>query len=140
MYLLQEANGGKNLSQAQLECLNLYKEAAKDCLKDHVLGFFPIDTVKLDAPSWKPGMKGVVIRAANLDLELLEDVEQTPEGVIVPARAAAVDVAVCTITIMVQNLLQGDHYRDHSAGLRLAERDAHTFQHLSENAIKTFYP
>jgi len=40
----------------------------------------------------------------------------------------------------VQKFLQSSLYRDRPEEIKLAERDAYTFEQLSDNAMKTFYP
>lgn len=142
---MQKINRKEKLSQAQLKRFNKYEEAAKDCLADNliidgastyhnlILGIF-------SSMGWKPGMKGFTAKIFDkLDFEIV-DVKQTSEGTTIILRPVNASVAVCMTTAKVRDMLQRDVYRNFSEKKKLIERDAFTFEHLSENAMKTFYP
>jgi len=126
-----------SLSSEESALLVEYKDAAKDCLTDCIFSGALGKQIynKMVASGWKPGNKAVL--SPPLAVEII-DVKQGLTGQFLIARYINPYEAVFSAIYKVKNVF--NEYKNASDELRLAERDAHTFEHLSNNAIKTFYP
>lgn len=141
--LMQKTARKEKLSRSELKRLNHYQEASKDCLRDVAIDgpLFQYDLLmsQLNDFQWAPGKTDLLFPFFDLEFGILE-VKQKLGGLAVPLLIPAdPGISVCMTTSRVSDLLN-TLYKDCSEKKKLAERDANTFAHLSENAITTFYP
>lgn len=148
--LRQKIQKKEKLSQPELERLDNYQAAAQDCLHEYNFNMdTPADNYDyLRGRGWKPGgqrdfsidiqLKSVISPTNFLSLTVqILDAKQGPKYTHLALQPALVDVVALTTEKVQSHLLKHPEYSEKH---KLCERDAHTFEALSDNAIRTFYP
>jgi hypothetical protein len=127
------------LTEAEDERLLEYKLAAKDCLLCKFEDSNPPEMYdRLVNLGWRPDIKGFFIQInPAVTLEVLNVTKLPSESICLMQTIDPID-SVLFIDEKVTNYL--NTYFKYSRYSWLAERDAFTFETLSDNAIKTFYP
>lgn len=131
------------------ECIQLesYKEAARDCYPAYVIINKPISDPdyhnfsKLLARWQKVGPEGLemVFGKDNTLTMTIMDIKQTDKDTItINMRYKDPILSVINLPEKIRSLLE-ENYKDESYIMKLVERDAYTFEHLSAKACLTFY-
>ena len=129
---------GKELTRKELGKLKIYDEAAQDCIIPRIVTESPPETYeRLLKLGWQAGMKNFTLTNNGETREVL-DVKKTSKATIITMRFTTKKEVVFNILDNVKEKLNGS-YRYASEKIKLAERDAYTFQSLSKLACETFY-
>lgn len=68
------------------------------------------------------------------------EVRKTETATIILLESVTPAFSVFNILYTIESRIKKGEYKDLPEQLQLAERDAYTFEHLSEEAIEVFYP
>jgi hypothetical protein len=132
--LWQQAKSGETLSNDNAKKLQRYQQAAQDCLPRLVTTSCSLQLIKkqrlqIGAIIEKDYLLMKVLAMQSVNGEVLLTLEPTD-----PA------MGIFRIPDDVSQKLASSEYCNSSHMIKLAERDAYTFQCLSSTAIATFYP
>ncbi|MDF2867524.1 MAG: hypothetical protein K0S11_994 [Gammaproteobacteria bacterium] len=135
---------GLKLSSIDSGLLDSYTQASKNCLSSVIVTpISPHTYQQLTQAGWKQGSQDFTFALPiDNDKELVEVIQELPiQGskrlLAVKPRDPA--YAVSIIPRVVTSALNQPTYKNKSEKIKLAEREAYTFQTLSEQAIQTFY-
>ncbi|MCD6026750.1 MAG: hypothetical protein K0R08_1269 [Solimicrobium sp.] len=146
----QKKNSGEILSTQEYELFKKYEDASQGSLTDYVL------VVRSSQPEYHSLMKLIPIqeqaggvRIKMYDLEVEVEVLNFSPGKLVRGphqngkfyvRFLSPGDLVCVEIAAASKVLEDPMYRDSGEEAILFERDAYTFQKLSESARQMFYP
>lgn len=137
---LRERNKkGESLTKREQKMLAQNDAATQHCLRPVIQDSGPRNMYdSLLTLGYKPGMKGFTLSRDGETREVL-NVKRTRQKTIVFMRQVDPVPAFFTSMQTVNDKLQSS-YKHKSWLIKLIERDAFTFQHLSADAIEHFYP
>ena len=127
----------RGLSLQEKEELRLYEAAVQECQAPLIADRNKLENLAaLEALELKPGS----IVEKGLEKMRILAIRVEKQQIIIEMEPAEPALCVFAGLEVVHEKLANDHYRDKSFIEKLIERDAYTFQCLSEKAIKMFYP
>jgi hypothetical protein len=131
---------GSALTKVESNRLLKYKLAAKDCLLFKTVDTNPPEMYdELVKLGWRPGVKGLTVPLNNVvTMEILDVTKSASETTCLMQTINPIDSVLYTVDKI--DIYLNSYYQKFTPNSKLAERDAFTFEHLSQNAIKTFYP
>lgn len=141
----KRAEGGV-LTRDETELLEKYTQASAGCLIsdfENEISASMYDT--LIKSGWKEGARNsaTVAREGGEKIEIVQitKVKKSDQSYQYMSLMRAKDSAQTVILVpsKVQTMLNLPRYRDKSESVKLAEREAYTFEELSEQAIQVFY-
>jgi len=136
--LTNKARKKEKLSRAEVKRFQVYEQAAQDCLAVETIFITSREPYTDLLKRWKPGMD-FSLQMGEAILNIV-NMKETQEGMVqFTLLMNAVD-AVCARPTVVNDALQLEQYRNLPEKMKLAERDAYTFENFSGKGMKTFYP
>lgn len=128
------------LTSVERDRLYAYKAASKNCLAPIIRDINPIQTYqKILDLGWYPNKKDFTITKEGITMRVIS-VEKSSTATIIIMKPETSFYSVLHILDKLEEKLVKGSYKDLPKKLKLTERDAFTFEFLSQEAIDLFYP